>query len=78
MTHREDLKPSKFGTVFGALVGFGVAAIVAVNVVIFSGIEDGYEASLPEVFRQNAFVGVLVVAILGAGPVVGAIVARRR
>ena len=52
-------------------------AILAVNVVIFSGIEDGYEANIPDVFRQNALVGVLVVAILIAGPVVGVMTRRR-
>lgn len=78
MTHRQDLKPSKIGTVFAAFVGFGVAAIVAINLVIFSGIEDGYEASLPEVFRQNVFVGILVVLILAIGPVAGVMIARKR
>lgn len=78
MTHRQYLKPSRIGTVFAAFVGFAVAVIVAINVVIFSGIDDGYEASLPEVFRQNALVGVLVVLILAVGPVVGVVIARRR
>jgi hypothetical protein len=61
----------------GGLVGGLIGAIVAVNVVIFSGIEQGYQASLPEVFRYNLAIGLLVVAMLVAGPVLGAIAARR-
>ncbi len=61
------------GVVLGGLVG----AVIAVNVVIFSGIEGGYEASLAEVFRVNVLVGFIVVALLAAGPVVGVIGARR-
>lgn len=62
----------------GGLAGGIAGAIAAVNVVIYSGIDDGYEASIPEVFRQNAVVGVIVVIILIMGPVGGVIVARRR
>ena len=39
--------------------------------------ERGYEASLSEVLEENALVASAAVAILVAGPVVGAIVARR-
>ena len=63
--------------IVGAILGFVVGAIVAVNVVIFSGIDRGYEASIPEVFRENAFVGVLTVAVLVSGPILGVIVSRR-
>jgi len=62
----------------GGLLGGVIGAIVAVNLVIYSGIEDGYEASIPEVFSENLFVGLLTVGILCAGPVVGVIVARRQ
>lgn len=61
----------------GALSGGLVGAVIAVNVVIFGGIEQGYEASVPEVFRENALIGTLVVAIVAAGPVVGVWIARR-
>lgn len=60
----------------GGLVGGLIGAIVAVNVVIYSGIEQGYQASLPEVFRYNLAIGVVVVVILIAGPVLGAVAAR--
>lgn len=61
----------------GVVIGGIVGAIVAVNVVIFSGIDSGYESSLADVFSYNPFVGVLVVAVLVAGPIVGVVVARR-
>ena len=59
-------------TVVGALIG----AIVAVNVVIFSGTDRGYETTIPELFRENVFLGIVTVAILAAGPIVGAIYGR--
>jgi hypothetical protein len=64
--------------VIGGIVGGVIGAIVAVNVVIYAGIEDGYEASIPDVFRESPLVGVVTVAILVAGPVLGVVVARRR
>lgn len=62
--------------VVGGLVGGVIGAIVAVNVVIFTGIEGGYEASINEVFEQDKLIGCLTVAVLIAGPVLGAVVAR--
>lgn len=64
--------------VIGALAGGVVGAIVAVNFVIYIGIEGGYEASIPDVFRQNTLAGIVTVTILLIGPVVGVIAARRR
>lgn len=61
----------------GGIVGGVVGAVVAVNVVIYSGVERGYEASIPEVFRESALAGSVVVAILLAGPLVGIWIARR-
>lgn len=55
-------------TVIGAIRGLVVGAIIAINLVITAGVGRGYEASLIEVFEENALV---------AGPVVGLIVARR-
>jgi hypothetical protein len=65
------------GLVGGAL-GLLVAGIVAVNVVIYSGIDAGYEAGIGEVFDYNPLVGVAVVAILVLGPVLGILLARAR
>lgn len=61
----------------GGIVGGVVGAIVAVNVVIYSGIEPGYEATIPEVFEQSPVVGILTVTVLLAGPLLGVRVARR-
>lgn len=63
--------------VVGGIAGGIVGAIAAVNVVIYAGIERGYEATIPEVFRESPLIGSVVVAILGAGPVLGAWIARR-
>lgn len=64
--------------VVGGLAGGVVAAVAAVNVVIVSGAERGYESSLGEVFRHSVAAGLVTVAVLAAGPVVGVVVARRR
>jgi hypothetical protein len=61
----------------GGVIGGIVGAIVAVNFVIYVGIEGGYEASLADVFRQSLVAGVITVAILGTGPVLGVVLARR-
>jgi len=62
----------------GGVIGGVVGAIVAGNFVIYVGIEDGCEASIPDVFRQNVVAGVVTVAVLLAGPVLGIVGARRR
>lgn len=64
-------------SLLGALFGFVVGAIVAVNVVIFTGMDEGYESTIPEIFGENAAVGVITVLILAAGPVLGVLVARK-
>ena len=60
------------GGIFGGIVG----AIAAVNVVIYSGIDDGYEATLGEVFDQYPVVGVIAVGLILLGPAVGMAFAR--
>lgn len=70
---REWLVDVLVGGLGGAIVG----GILAVNLVIFSGNDRGYEASIDEVFRQNVLLGVAVVALWIAGPVFGVIGARR-
>ena len=64
-------------TVVGAILGLAVGAIAAVNVVITAGVNRGYQASFSEIFEESIFLGVVTVAILAAGPVVGVIAARR-
>jgi len=61
----------------GAVLGFAVGAIIAVNVVITAGVDQGYEASLSEIFEENIFLGIVTVTILAAGPVLGVITAHR-
>ncbi|MEO7753103.1 MAG: hypothetical protein ABIS35_06780 [Terracoccus sp.] len=63
--------------VVGGIVGAAAGAVIAVNVVILSGMGAGYESSLAEVFRENVVVGLVVVAVLITGPVAGVIVGRR-
>ncbi len=74
------MEPSTRGWIIDIFVGGITAgiigAIVAVNVVIYSGIDDGYEATLGELFDQNPIVGVISVAILLLGPLVGIAAAR--
>jgi hypothetical protein len=63
--------------VVGGLIGGVVALIVAFNVAIYAGIEEGYEASLGDVFEQSTILGVLIALILVLGPVSGVLAARR-
>jgi len=63
--------------VVGGLIGGLLGSIVAVNFVILTGIDQGYEASLGEVFRYSPIAGIVTVAILVAGPVLGVVGARR-
>jgi len=60
----------------GGAVGAIAGAIVAVNVVITAGIDRGYEASIPEIFRENVLIGIVTVMVLAAGPVLGVVTAR--
>lgn len=61
------------GTTVGAIAG----AIVAVNVVIYAGPDQGYESSIGDVFDHSALLGLVVVAMLAGGPIVGIVIARR-
>lgn len=62
----------------GGAVGGLIGLIAAVNLVIYSGVEGGYEANLGDVFAHSALVGVAVVALPVGGMVAGVIVALRR
>lgn len=62
----------------GGLVGGLVALIGAWNLMIYLGVEDGYEASLGEAFQHSPIVGTVVAAVLVAGPVTGISIARRQ
>jgi len=60
----------------GGILGGIAGAIAAVNLVIFAGVEGGYEATIPEVFRESTSLGVLTVSVLAAGPILGVVIAR--
>lgn len=59
------------GLIAGGLVGTVTGAIVSVNILIFSGITDGYEADVGQVFDEKPPAGVLVAGALLVGPIVG-------
>jgi hypothetical protein len=77
MSGKDSVRGWLVDVLVGGIVGGVAGAVVAVNVVIFAGIDRGYEATIPEVFRENTLVGVVVVMILVTGPVLGVITARR-
>ncbi|MEX1281207.1 MAG: hypothetical protein AB1Z55_10885 [Acidimicrobiia bacterium] len=62
----------------GAAIGLIVGAIVAVNVQIFSGVTDGYQASLADVWDHSPFVALVIVGLWVAGPTIGVWFALRR
>jgi hypothetical protein len=62
----------------GGLVGGALGWVVAVNLVIYMGVASGYEAGIGEVFAHSVILGVVVVGLLAAGPIVGVVLARRR
>lgn len=64
-------------TLLGGAVGALVGAIAAVNIVIFSGIEDGYEATPEQVFDENPAVGVIAALVFCVCVGGGAMIAGR-
>lgn len=64
--------------VVGGLGGLVVAWIVAVNLVIYLGVEGGYQAGPGDVFEHSWILGIVVVAIVVAGPVLAVIYMRRQ
>ncbi|MCC6270647.1 MAG: hypothetical protein IT190_05170 [Microbacteriaceae bacterium] len=62
--------------VVGGIVGAVIGGIIALNVVIYSGTEEGYETGLGELFAFNWVVGILVVSVLAGFPVLGVAIAR--
>lgn len=65
-------------TVVGGAVGAVVGGVVAVNLVIFSGLDRGYESGLRDIFDRSILLGLVVMAVLVAGPVLGLLVARKQ
>jgi hypothetical protein len=64
-------------SVLAALGGFVVAVIVILNLHILVGLEDGYAASPTDVIEWSVPLGVVDIALLVAGPVLGIVAASR-
>jgi len=55
-----------------------IGGIVGANIAIYLGVPGGYEAGIGDVFAHSPLVGVLWLAALIAGPMVGVFVARNQ
>lgn len=64
--------------VVGGVLGVIVAAVIVFNLLIYLGVEGGYHAGIQGAFDHSTFTGVVVVATLVAGPLLGVFLARRR
>ena len=64
--------------VVGGVLGVIGAAVIVFNLLIYLGVEGGYHAGIQGAFDHNKFTGVLVLATLVAGPLLGVLLARRR
>lgn len=62
------------GIAAGSLVG----VILALNIVIYSGVDDGYQASVQSVFEQRPWAGVLAAMAIILAPVLYVLGLRRR
>jgi len=60
-----------------ALGGFVVAIIAILNLHILVGLEAGYAASPADVFEWSVLLGMVDIALLVAGPVLGVVAASR-
>lgn len=76
-SHANTFRAWALDGVVGGAVGGLIGVIVAVNIVIYGGIEDGYEASIADVFRESPVVGLLASAAVIIGVVAGIMLARR-
>lgn len=64
--------------VVGVLGGLVVAWIVAVNLVIYLGVQGGYQAGPGDVFGRSVVLGIVVTAVIAAGPALGVMYMRRQ
>jgi hypothetical protein len=51
--------------------------VLSLNLIIFFGTDQGYQASLSEVYAKSPVVAIAAGALLGLGPVVGFLLADR-
>lgn len=63
--------------VVAALGGFVVAVIAILNLHILVGLEAGYAASPADVFEWSLLLGMVDIALLVAGPMLGVVAASR-
>lgn len=64
--------------VVGGLAGLVIAWIVAVNLVIYLGVEGGYQAGPGDVFGHSVVLGIVVIGLVAAGLVLGVMYMRRQ
>ena len=64
-------------SVVAALGGFVVAVIAILNLHILVGLEAGYAASPADVFERSVLLGMVDIALLVAGPMLGVVAASR-
>jgi len=65
-------------SVVAALGGFVVAVIAILNLHILVGLEAGYAASPADVFERSVLLGMVDIALLVAGPMLGVSASRLR
>lgn len=75
---RSDFRGWFVDLVVGGLGGLVIAWIVAVNLVIYLGVEGGYQAGLGDVFGHSVVLGIVVIGIVVAGPALGVTYMKRQ
>jgi hypothetical protein len=75
---RDRTAPWVVDVIAGGVVGGIVGAIVAWNIAIYWGVPSGYVAGIREIFAHRVLAGVLWLAALVSGPVLGIVVARNQ
>lgn len=61
----------------GAIIGAAIGLVIAVNVVIFSGVDNGYEATPVEVLEQRPVAAMVSVVAFVTSTGVGMMIGRR-
>lgn len=78
MNRRADHRRSQLIAMIGGAAAGGIAGlVVAVNLVIYLGPDQGYESTIGEVFDHSTVLGFVAVAVVAAGPMAGIAIVRR-